>query len=77
MPKKFETTMSSKGQVVISKEIREELRLKSGQKFLEEKRGNEIVLKPVMSISQAKGLLKGIDNRSTKEIISEVKKGWK
>ena len=77
MSKKFETTMSSKGQVVISKEIREELRLKSGQKFLEEKRGNEIVLKPVMSISQAKGLLKGIDNRSTKEIISEVKKGWK
>ena len=69
--------MSSKGQVVISKEIREELRLKSGQKFLEEKRGNEIILKPVMPISQAMGLLKGIDNRPTREIIKEVKKGWK
>ena len=77
MTRKFETTMSSKGQVVISKEIREELRLKSGQKFLEEKRGNEIILKPVMPISQARGILKGIDNRPTREIIKEVKKGWK
>jgi AbrB family looped-hinge helix DNA binding protein len=77
MTKKFETTMSSKGQVVISKEIRKELGLKPKQKFLEERRGNKIILKPVMPLSTAGGFLKGIDKRPTRIIIKEVKKGWK
>ena len=75
--KQFETTMSSKGQIVISKDIREALGLKPGQKILEERKGNEIIVKPVMQISRAKGILKGIDTRPTKEIMEEVRKGWK
>ena len=77
MAGKFETTMSSKGQVVISKEIRKELGLKERQKMIEELRGNEIVLKPLMPISKAKGILKGMEKKSTRIIIKEVKKGWK
>jgi AbrB family looped-hinge helix DNA binding protein len=77
MVKRFETTMSQKGQVVISKDIRKELRLRSGQKFVEEMRGKEIVLKPVSGISSAGGILKGLDTRPTSLVIKEVKKGWK
>lgn len=77
MAKKFETTMSPKGQVVISKEIRKELRLKPRQKFLEERRGTEIVIRPVLPISSSKGMLKGMESKPTKIVIKEVKKGWK
>lgn len=76
MAEKFETTISSKGQVVISKEIRDELGLKESQKLTEEIRGTEIVLKPVRPISKAGGMLKGTDIK-TDIAIKEVKKGWK
>jgi AbrB family looped-hinge helix DNA binding protein len=74
---RFETKMSPKGQVVISKDIRRELGLKAGQKFVEERRDTEIVLKPVRGIVSAGGMLKGIEKRSTDIVIKEVKKGWK
>jgi len=76
MQERFETTMSQKGQVVISKEIRKELGLKPKQKFIEERRGTEIVLKPVSSILAARGILKGMESKPTKLVIQEVKKGW-
>lgn len=74
---RFETTISSKGQVVISKEIRERLGLKEKNKLVEELRGNEIILKPIISITKARGMLKGMETESTNEVIKEVKKGWK
>ncbi len=76
MQERFETTMSPKGQVVISKEIRRELGLKPKQKFIEERRGAEIVLKPVSSLLVARGMLKGMESKPTKMVIREVKKGW-
>ncbi|MEK6968034.1 MAG: hypothetical protein AABX51_05375 [Nanoarchaeota archaeon] len=76
MKTKFETTMSSKGQVVISKHIRTEMGLFPNQKFVEERRGIEIVFKPILPISKAKGFLRGIEKESTSAIIKEVKKGW-
>jgi len=41
------TSLSTKGQVVIPKWIRETLKLKSGARFLVELEGGRIVLKPV------------------------------
>ena len=77
MAKTFETTMSSKGQVVIAKEIREELGLRPNQKFAERMVGNEVVLRPVLPLSKAGGVLKGIENKPTRLIIDEVKRGWR
>lgn len=77
MAEKFKTTMSSKGQIVISKEIREELNLEPKQKFTEETKGTEIIIRPVLPLSSSKGILKGMGKMPTDEIIREVKKGWK
>ncbi|BCV22802.1 AbrB/MazE/SpoVT family DNA-binding domain-containing protein [Moorella sp. Hama-1] len=41
------TSLSTKGQVVIPKWIRETLKLKSGARFLVELEGGRIILKPV------------------------------
>ena len=72
----FETRMSSKGQVVIAKKIREEMGIRPNQRFIEKREGGKIVLAPVTPLSKAGGILKDMDKRSTKEIIKELKTGW-
>jgi len=73
----FETKMSSKGQVVISKEIRDELGLKPNQKFLEKHKGGEIILKPVPSLTKLKGSLKNIARKkSVRDIGRWIDRGW-
>ena len=73
----FETTMSSKGQIVISKKIRDGMGIKPNQKFIEKVEGNKIILIPVIPLSKAGVMLKGMDKRPTNEIIKEIKRGWK
>ena len=73
----FETSMSSKGQVVISKEIREALGLKPNQKFVEKVEGAKIVLKPVPTLTELKGSLKHVARKkSVRQISSWIDKGW-
>jgi len=48
---------------------------KSGNK--KENKGKEILLKPVLPITQAKGMLNGMEKKPTRVVIKEVKKGWK
>jgi len=44
------TTMSSKGQIAIPKEIRDTLQIKTGDQFTVEVAGNTILLKPAVTI---------------------------
>lgn len=56
-------TISPKFHVVIPKALRETLKLKPGQKVHAIAYENRIVLYPERPMSEARGLLKGIDSR--------------
>lgn len=71
------TTISEKWQVCILKDVREKLGLKPHQKLLEITRDNEIVLKPLPSMLELKGSLKGLSGKkSTQEIVDELDEDW-
>jgi len=54
-------TVSPKFQVVIPKEVREPMGIKSGQKLQMLTYGNRIELIPIKPMHEMKGVLKGID----------------
>jgi AbrB family looped-hinge helix DNA binding protein len=54
-------TLSSKFQLAIPKAIRDELGLQAGQKFAIIAKGKVIELVPLLSMDDARGLLKGAD----------------
>ena len=60
-------TISPKYQVVIPKEIREQLGLSPGQKVQAIAYGDRIELIPVRPIKKLRGFLKGIDTRVDRE----------
>lgn len=59
--------ISPKFQVVIPKAIREELKLRPGQRIQAVIQGEQIVLIPVRPIREMRGFLKGIDTRVPRE----------
>ena len=58
------TKISSKGQITIPKEIRDELNLKIGDKVILEAAGGQAILKPVEKPSES---MKGIGRRTKRE----------
>lgn len=60
-------TVSSKYQVVIPKEIRESLDIRPGQKVRVVRYGNLIEIVPERPMSEARGLLRGIDTDVERE----------
>jgi AbrB family looped-hinge helix DNA binding protein len=54
-------TLSSKFQLSIPKAIREQMHLKAGQKFAIIPKGDTIVLAPIRSLDEMRGVLKGAD----------------
>ena len=60
-------TLSPKFQVVIPKEIREQLGLSPGQKIQAVVYGDRIELIPVRPAAEMRGFLKGIDTRIERE----------
>jgi AbrB family looped-hinge helix DNA binding protein len=74
----LETTMSLKGQIVILKEIRKQLDLKPNQKFREYIKDDKIILEPVVPLIELGGSLKKMGKGKTKkQVIAEIKSGWK
>lgn len=61
------TTISPKYQIVIPKEIREKLRLRSGQKMTVVVKGDVVYLIPGKPVEFFKGFLKGMDTRNLRE----------
>lgn len=73
----FVTSMSPKGQVVISKKIRDKLGLRPKDKFVEKIKGSKIILEKVPSITELGGTLKGMmKNKTTEEIMRFIDEGW-
>jgi AbrB family looped-hinge helix DNA binding protein len=60
-------TVSPKYQVVIPLKVREQMRVKPGQKMHVLAYDNMVVFIPVRPIKQARGSLKGIDTRIERE----------
>jgi AbrB family looped-hinge helix DNA binding protein len=60
-------TVSSKYQVVIPREVREQLRIKPGLKLQVIMYDDRIVLIPIRSIKEARGSLKGISTEVLRE----------
>ncbi len=61
------TTISPKYQVVIPKDVREKLRLKSGQKMTVVTKGGVVYLIPEKPLDTFKGFLTGMDTGSIRE----------
>jgi AbrB family looped-hinge helix DNA binding protein len=61
------TTISPKYQVVIPKDVREKLRLKSGQKVTVVAKGGVVYLIPEKPIESFKGFLKGMSTKDLRE----------
>lgn len=73
----FETTLSSKGQIVIGGKIRKRLNLRPNQKFREYIVGRKIVIEPIPSLEELRGSLKALTKgKKTEDIIKEIKEGW-
>jgi AbrB family looped-hinge helix DNA binding protein len=64
-------TISSKYQVVIPREIREQFNLKPGQKLMFIPYNNILHVVIVPGIKQARGMLKGIDSDIQREEVDE------
>ena len=70
--------MSSKGQIVISSSIRKKLELRKGQRFVERVEGGKVILEPLQTPIELRGMLKGMsDGKTTEEMVREVKEGWR
>lgn len=61
------TTISPKYQVVIPKDVREKLHLKSGQKMTVVAKGGVIYFVPERPLSSFKGIFKGMDTKNIRE----------
>ena len=61
------TTISPKFQVVIPKDVREKLHLKSGQKMSVVTKGGIIYFVPEKPLEALKGFLKGMDTEGVRE----------
>jgi AbrB family looped-hinge helix DNA binding protein len=64
-------TISSKYQVIILREVREQFNLKPGQKVMFIPYKNSIRFVVVPSIKEALGILKGMDAKNIREEIDE------
>jgi len=62
-----QTTVSSKYQVVIPKEIRERMRIEPGQKLSVIAKGGIIYLVPVLELDELQGFVQGIDTSDLRE----------
>lgn len=66
------TTVSSKYQVVIPKEVREQIPIRPGQKLAVIVKGNTIHLVPVLPLKELRGIAKGINTEGLREEVDRM-----
>jgi len=65
--------LSSKGQIVIPAKIRRELKLSEGDKLLLERKGDVIILRPIVKLSK----LRGVDKiEGASEEVDKLREQW-
>ena len=69
------TELEERGRILIPKSLRDELKLKPGQKLLVERKDKGIIIKPVIDLKRFSSELKGCVKRS-KIKPKEIKKIW-
>ncbi len=71
-------SVSSKGQIVIPKNFREDLGIKEGQKVFIEEAGGSIIIVPVSKnpVQTLKGLAKGVFKKSSTRMVRELREEW-
>jgi len=73
-----EVTMSSKGQIVVPKEFRDDLGIKEGQRLVVEEVDGALIVVPVPKdpIKALKGLAKGVFRKSSTQLVRELREEW-
>lgn len=66
------TTVSSKYQVVIPKEVREQVPIKPGQKLAVIVKGKTIHLVPVLPLDELQGFAKGINTEGLRDEVDRL-----
>jgi len=67
--------VSSKGQLVLPADVRNELKINKGQRMVVTVHKGIILMKPVKKLSEMKGILKA-SKADTERIIRELRKEW-
>ncbi|MBL7170036.1 MAG: AbrB/MazE/SpoVT family DNA-binding domain-containing protein [Candidatus Aenigmarchaeota archaeon] len=67
--------MSTKGQITLPSEFREELNLDKGSKMVVLIKEGWIFMKPVKRLTQLRGILRDVE-KSSKELVRELRREW-
>ncbi len=67
--------VSSKGQIVLPSDIREELHIEKGRRMVVTIKDGVVVMKPLKKLSELKGVLAGT-NKDLDKTIKELRKEW-
>ncbi len=66
--------VSSKGQLVLPSDVRDELKISKGQRMVMTIHKGIILMKPVKKLSEMEGILK--DSKDAKKIIDDLRREW-
>ena len=65
-------TVSSKYQIVIPKQVREQMKIEPGQKLSFIVKGGVMYLVPVLSLDELRGIAKGADTSNIREKVDRL-----
>lgn len=68
-------TVSTKGQIAIPADIRDELRLERGKRMVVTVKNGVVVMKPLKNLSELKGVLSEVD-KDLNKVIRELRREW-
>ena len=67
--------VSSKGQIVLPADVRNELKISKGQRMVVTTHKGVILMKPIKKLSEMGGILRG-SKLDTKKVIRQLRREW-